>query len=210
MSNKKIAIVDFGMGNLAYRAHALMALNANHITSHNLSELAQADALILPGVGAFPQAMRNLKARGLDQFLHEHVLGQQKPFLGICLGMQLLARDSQEQELTAGLGWIDGHVVKLCAKRDLAVPHVGWNNISFQKNEPMFQHINTDPHYYFDHSFHMLSAEQDIIVAACEYGENIVSAIRKNNIFATQFHPEKSQKNGLKLIRNFLNFVEAS
>lgn len=195
------------MGNLGSVEQSLSFLKTRFITSNNPDELALADAYILPGVGAFPSAMEHIREMGIEQLLQTEVLENNKPFLGICLGMQLLANDSQEQGFTRGLGWIDAHVMKLAPAQNLNVPHVGWNNISFKPNELMFSDINPDPHYYFDHSFHFVCKDENLIVSRCDYGGDIISAIRKGHIFATQFHPEKSQRNGLKLIRNFLTYL---
>jgi glutamine amidotransferase len=206
MNPKMIVIVNYGMGNIGSVANALSYLGAKHFVSNSEQDLRRADALILPGVGAFGAAMENLKKLGLVEELTDQVLFKRKPFLGICLGMQLLAKDSVEQGFFIGLGWVDGHVLNLHPSDSFRVPHVGWNSVTIVRENPLFQKIEEKAHFYFDHSYHFQSNE-DIISAICEYGGTYAAAIQKGNIFATQFHPEKSQRNGLKLLRNFLNFI---
>lgn len=203
---KEIVIVNYGMGNLGSVENALRSLDGNFLTSNRRADIERADAIILPGVGAFGAAMENLRRLDLVDTLAEQVLARKKPYLGICLGMQILAKDSVEQGFFAGLGWVDGHVVLLPAD-DLSVPHVGWNDIAVREKNPLFARIDDEAHFYFDHSFH-LQCRPELVVATCAYGGQVVAAIRQDNIFATQFHPEKSQRNGLKLLRNFLNHVE--
>lgn len=207
MSKKTTMIIDYGMGNVGSVAHALHSLGNQCFLSSERSDFAKADAFILPGVGAFPAAMENLQKLQLIDELNKHVLAQKKPFLGICLGMQLLAQDSVEQGFSKGLGWIRGHVLQLAPQGDLRVPHVGWNNLNFCPDDCLFQKLDHEAHVYFDHSFH-LQCDKDLVVATCDYGNECVSAIHQDNIFAVQFHPEKSQRNGLKILRNFLNYVE--
>lgn len=206
---KQVVVVNYGMGNLGSVENALTALEANFITSDRRQDLEQADALILPGVGAFGAAMENLQRLGLVDALHEQVQGRRKPYLGICLGMQILAKDSVEQGFFTGLGWVDGHVVLLSSTEELSVPHVGWNTVSLLERSPLFTRIDEQAHFYFDHSFH-LQCDPRYVAAICDYGGPIVAAIRQENIFATQFHPEKSQRNGLKLLRSFLDYVESA
>ena len=201
-------IINYGMGNIGSVANALTSLGSDYFISGRKEDLHQADAYILPGVGAFPAAMENLRKLALIDELSEQILIREKPFLGICLGMQLLAKDSMEQGYSTGLGWIEGHVLKIEASNGLRVPHVGWNNVNFSQRMPLFRNIDEDSHFYFDHSFYFQTAS-DVVSAACNYGGRWAAAIQKGNIFATQFHPEKSQRNGLKLLRNYLNFVEA-
>lgn len=205
--HKKIAIIDYGMGNIGSVFNSLKKLGAQVISSNDLVELALADAYILPGVGAFPRAMENFHKLGLKPFLNEQILQRKKPLLGICLGMQLLAQDSEEDKLTEGLGWIEGHVLKLQPEDKRSVPHVGWNNLSFTQSSPLMKNIENNAHFFFDHSFQFVCKDNNAVAAVCNYGGDIVSVVQKNNIFATQFHPEKSQRNGLKLLRNFINYT---
>lgn len=207
MDKKKIVIIDYGMGNVGSVAGALEYLCGNYAVSSNKNDIRTADALILPGVGAFGAAMENLRNLDILDTLSEEVLENKKPFFGICLGMQLLAKDSVEQGFHKGFGWIDGHVLMMKPHKHFRVPHVGWNNVHFTQDNPFFERINEGAHFYFDHSFH-LSCKKDLVVATCNYGENYVAAIQRENIFASQFHPEKSQRSGLKMLRNFMNFIE--
>ena len=207
MATNKIAIVDYGMGNIGSVANALEFLGGNYFIAGSSKELERADAYILPGVGAFPAAMENLLKHGLADLLTEEVTIRKKPFLGICLGMQLIALDSVEQEGAAGLGWIDGHVVALEPYDNLRVPHVGWNNLSVVPGQELFQGIDAEAHFFFDHCF-FLQCSKELVIASSDHGISFVAAIREGNIFATQFHPEKSQRSGLKLLRNFLNYIE--
>ncbi len=208
MSDKKIVIIDYGMGNVGSVAAAIDYLQGNYLISNKRKDLAGADALILPGVGAFGAAIENLQDLGLVEELNQQVLMNKKPFFGICLGMQLLALDSVEQGYHRGFGWIEGHVIALKPEKKLRVPHVGWNNVNFDRSNLFFQRIDEGAHFYFDHSF-CLACKEDLIIATCDYGGTCVAAIQKENIFAVQFHPEKSQRNGLKMIRNFLNYIDA-
>ena len=207
MKKNRIVIIDYGMGNVGSVAGVLDYLGGNHSVSSDKSDIIAADAVILPGVGAFGAAMENLRKLGLLDVLSAEVLKNKKPFFGICLGMQLLAQDSIEQGFHKGFGWIDGHVLAMKPRDLFRVPHVGWNNVHFKQDNPFFGRISEEAHFYFDHSYH-LSCEQEVVVATCDYVERYVAAIQKKNIFATQFHPEKSQRNGLRILRNFLNFVK--
>ena len=204
-----IAIVNYGMGNLGSVEAAVKLLGVGCFISSEPQELADAEAFIMPGVGAFGQAMENLRAGKLDVLLHEQVIEQGKPLLGICLGMQLLATDSVEFSYTRGLGWIPGHVVAIQPNTMLPVPHVGWNQVVTSQPSCLFNNIEEGSHFYFDHSLYYDCAEPTAILATCEYGSPRVAALRMGNIFATQFHPEKSQRNGLKLLRNFFNYVDS-
>ena len=201
-------IIDYGMGNLRSVAHSLEILGADYNVSSKYNELKNAKAFILPGVGAFSQAVNNLKKLKLFDLLNHKVIDEEVPFLGICLGMQLTAKSSNEHGYSEGFGWVDGKVIKINSngKNDIRVPHVGWNNLLYDENSVLFKNISNFPDFYFDHSFQLICDEK-YVAATCEYGERITAAIQYNNIFATQFHPEKSQRNGLKLIRNFLNYT---
>lgn len=205
----KVMIVDYGMGNVGSVAHALDSLDAEHVVSGMKEDVATADAYILPGVGAFPAAMSNLRELGLVDALEEQVLGRRKPFLGICLGMQLLVEDSAEQGFSTGLGWIGGHVSAVEATDDLRVPHVGWNNLHLKREDPLFANVPEQTHLYYDHAFAVRCAD-DVVLATCDYGAEYVAAIRRDNIVGVQFHPEKSQRNGLRILRNFLRFAAGS
>ena len=198
----RIGIIDYGMGNIGSVRGALEYLRVEHVVSSDLNELARADAFILPGVGAFGVAMENLAARGLPGFLHQQVVVGGKYLLGICLGLQLLAQDSTEEGFHTGLGWIEGHVVALEPSPSTPVPHVGWSPVERRRDDPLFMGLDEHAHFYFDHSFHLVSEAHEV-TSWCAFDRPIVASIRRGNIMATQFHPEKSQRSGLKLIRNF-------
>ena len=198
-----IVIIDYGVGNFQSVANALAFLGYPFLVSSSPAAVASARMLILPGVGAFHEAMKNLAARNLIEPLREQVLTNKKPILGICLGMQVLASSSQEFGLHQGLGWIEGAVVRFADAPGFPLPHVGWNNLDIVQRDPLFSRVGEHPNYYFDHSFHF-ACDRRYVVATCRYGVEFVAAVRKENIFGTQFHPEKSQGNGLKLFRSFI------
>ncbi len=208
MLYKKIAIIDYGMGNIGSVKMALERLGADTITSSDLTELSCADAYILPGVGAFPQAILNLQKYGLFDFLNEQVIHKNKPILGICLGMHLMANESFEQGRTQGLGWIEGQVIPIDPVDKYHVPHVGWNDLLIARNDNLFNKIDYNAHFFFDHSYKFIVNNDKHILGYCKHGQNLVSVLRKGHIFATQFHPEKSQRNGLKMMRNYLNYID--
>jgi imidazole glycerol-phosphate synthase subunit HisH len=197
-----VAIIDYGMGNVASVRKALDFLRISSRITFDEKEIRESDHIILPGVGSFTQGMKNLASRNLVEILSEEVLIKKKPFLGVCLGMQLLIDYGSEPDTCKGLGWIAGEVIKLTPD-NLAVPHLGWNDISVI-NDQFFRDI-PDRDYYFIHSYHMKPSDRSVIAATVEYGEILVAAIQKDNIFATQFHPEKSQQAGLGLLRNFFS-----
>lgn len=208
MTHPSLTIVDYGMGNIGSVAHALDLLAGRYVVSNRPEALRDAAGIILPGVGAFAAAMTNLRALDLVDELSEQVRNRRKPFLGICLGMQLVAQDSVENGFSNGLGWIDGHVRAMEPPGRLRVPHVGWNGVARKPDHPLFARIEDNAHFYFDHSFHVV-CDPAMTIASCEYGEPCAAALQHDNILAVQFHPEKSQRNGLKLLRNFLNIVAA-
>ena len=204
--SKRIVIIDYKMGNTLSISNALEKLGYEAIISSDHDDINNADALILPGVGAFKEAMENIKANNLLDILNDNVINKSKPIFGICLGMQIMANSGQEMGDTQGFGWIDAKVEKI-ATPNVRVPHVGWNSIEVIKKEPLFTNIDSDIHFYFDHSFHFICDEK-YISSITSYKKPITASIQKENIFATQFHPEKSQIMGLKLMRNFLNYIE--
>lgn len=207
-SRKRVLVIDYGMGNLNSVVNALATLGYAARTSERKEDIANADAYVLPGVGAFGEAMKNLQRLDIVGLLAEQVLERRKPFLGICLGMQLMAEDSEELGFHKGLGWIRGHVLRIDQRDGIRLPHVGWNNVDVRGKQPLFENIATGSNYYFDHTYR-LECDPSNVLATCRYGSDIVAAVRHENIFATQFHPEKSQVKGLKLLRNFLNYAEA-
>ncbi len=207
MKQLRIVIIDYGLGNTFSVYNAIKFLGYYKIKiSDNEKIINEGDSLILPGVGAFDEAMKNLKERNLDLILNEQVLVKKKPILGICLGMQLLATSSEENGIHEGFNWIKGQVKKLNLSNDYAVPHVGWNNIFITKIEPIFTNNKHNSNFYFDHSYYF-DCDQQYISAYCDYEIKVTAAVQKDNMFGVQFHPEKSQTNGLKLFRGFFNSI---
>tara|TARA_B110000046_G_scaffold146835_1_gene154319 strand:- start:1693 stop:2292 length:600 start_codon:yes stop_codon:yes gene_type:complete len=196
-----VAIIDYGMGNVASVQKAVKALNIESVVTNNKAIIEKSHAIILPGVGSFKQGMRHLHDRDLVQTLTNEVKGNKKKFLGICLGMQLMSTIGTEPEPTNGLGWIDGKVVKLEIENQ-RIPHLGWNDISI-KNEKHFNSID-NLNFYFIHSYHFMVNDIEKVSSTVNYGVEIVSSITHENMLATQFHPEKSQESGLALLKNFL------
>jgi glutamine amidotransferase len=206
-STKQIALIDYGMGNLGSVKNALDFLGADVRVVDSGSDIAGASAYILPGVGAFGKAMQHLERGNLVGALNEEILGNKKPILGICLGMQLFAEGSTELGNHRGLGWIPGQVNLIDNQSGkMIVPHVGWNTLNFKPSEGLFKRIDGKTHFYFDHSYHFDTLPENRL-AVVDYGTPITAAVRKGNIFGVQFHPEKSATAGLKLLRNFLNLV---
>ncbi len=202
---KKVVITDYGMGNLDSVARAVQECGGHPVISHKAEDFEEAHYIILPGVGAFTTGMNHLSASGLNEILQEQVINQGIPFLGICLGMQLLATKGLEGGKTQGLGWIEGEVKRLEPDRpDIRIPHVGWNEVMFNKPSPLFEGITTDKDFYFVHSYHFSCKHPQEAIAHTPYCGNFVSAVNKDNIFGVQFHPEKSQRLGFHVLRNFL------
>lgn len=199
-----IAIVDYGLGNLRSVAGAVERVGFTPVITDNPETLAEANKLILPGVGAFGDGMRNLRSRGLDTLLTDLVVKKRTPILGICLGFQLMAQESYEFGHHQGLGWLDASIRKMPEGKDLRLPHVGWNDLFIKKPSILFDDLDEGALYYYVHSFYMDCHTPDAIIGECSYGEPFVAAVHQDNIYGTQFHPEKSQKNGLGLLMNFL------
>ncbi|MES2567361.1 MAG: imidazole glycerol phosphate synthase subunit HisH [Bacteroidota bacterium] len=200
-----IAIIDYGMGNVASIQKALNYLQLKSTVTSDHSQISDAECLILPGVGSFKQGMLNLRQRKLDDLLTKLVVTEKKSFLGICLGMQLIAEYGTEPEFCHGLGWIKGDVkkIELTGRR---VPHMGWNDIEIKK--PKFYEGIKSMDFYFIHSYHFIPQDESVIDSYVNYGTRLVSSIQYENIFATQFHPEKSQESGLKLLKNYFASVK--
>ena len=198
----EMLIIDYGVGNITSVRTALEALGVRYKVSSSPEDVAAAKAYILPGVGAFAEAMKNLESRGLVEPLRYEVLENKKPILGICLGMQVLAEDSTENGAHKGLGIIQGRVVRIEEREGFSVPHVGWNEVKVFQKDPLFSMLVSGARFYFDHSYHFETAPEHV-AAAAEYGGAITAAVQHGNIFGVQFHPEKSQTAGLKLLRAF-------
>lgn len=195
-----VAIIDYGMGNVASVQKALNFLNIKNIITNEHDLIKKSSVIILPGVGSFAQGMENLNQRKLVKLLTDEVLISKKPFLGICLGMQLIMASGNEPYECKGLGWIEGEVKKL-ELLNLNIPHMGWNNIQVINNKYYDKLENSD--FYFIHSYHVKISNVQDIAATVNYGFDVVASVQKDNIFATQFHPEKSQAAGLSLLKTF-------
>ncbi len=197
-----IAIVDYGAGNIFSVKNALDYLGLESKLTDDVAEIEAADKIILPGVGAFPAAMKMLKSKGLDKFLCEQA--QKKPLLGICLGMQMLLSKSYEFEECEGLNLIEGEVDRIDAP-DLIIPHMGWNKLEIENDCPLLQNLGDEPFVYFVHSYAAKCADKDL-AAWCEYGGRVPAMVWDGkNVYGAQFHPEKSGEVGLQILRNFGN-----
>jgi len=203
-----VTIIDYGSGNLHSIAKAVehVAINETVIVSDKAEDIAKADRIILPGVGAFGDCIRGLsKHPDIIETLQEAVIKKERPFLGICVGMQMLADVGLEHGAHHGLGWFHGEVVPIPSDGTLKIPHMGWNQLDFVNAEhPILSNINNGDHAYFVHSYHFECKDKKQIIATTHYGKNLAAIIAKDHMVATQFHPEKSQKTGLTLLHNFL------
>jgi glutamine amidotransferase len=202
---QRVAIVDYGLCNLDSVRRAFETLGAAPFVTDSPGELEAADRIVLPGVGAFPDAMRGLRARGLDDALGALVLDEGVPFLGVCLGMQLLAAVGHEVEECKGLGWVEAEVVRLRGGPGERVPHVGWNEVRAARGSALFAGIPEGADFYFVHSYVVRCADGADVAATTPYCGGFTSAVQRGNVFGVQFHPEKSQGWGLRLLRNFLS-----
>lgn len=200
-----VAIVNYGMGNLHSVYHKLSFPNVHPIVTSDSKEILNADKIILPGVGHFGKAMCNLKEQGLYDVLNEAVLVKKTQILGICLGMQLLANESEEGN-THGFGWVNARVVKFRIEDKVRykIPQTGWNTATICKESNLFQGIENNSEFYFLHSFHYAETCKEDKLTTTEFEYEYVSAVEKDNIFGTQFHPEKSHRQGLQLFKNFI------
>ncbi len=206
MADKSITVVDYGMGNIWSVLSALRYLGSNPIVSNDPDEVCRADALVLPGVGSFRKAMNTLRATGLDQAILEAVKMRGSKILGICLGMQMLGSRGTEDGDTAGLGLIPNRVERFTPQElgKNKIPHIGFNAVRNSQRDSLFRNLPETADFYFVHSYRMLHEGQEGNTATCTYGIDFLAAFEVDNIYGTQFHPEKSQTNGLILLRNFL------
>jgi imidazole glycerol-phosphate synthase subunit HisH len=199
------AIVDYGMGNLDSVARAVEECGGSPMVTSDPHDLARAAAIILPGVGAFAEGMRNIRERGLDQALHEQVDENEVPLLGLCLGMQLLATAGHEGDDVAGLGWIEAEIERLePTEEGERIPHVGWNEVYPARTTKLFAGVDPGKDFYFVHSYHMVCRHSDDIVATTPYCGSFASAVGRDCVWGVQFHPEKSRRSGFQLLTNFL------
>lgn len=200
-----ISIVNYGLGNVHAILNIYKRLNIDVAIVSSPDELTSGEKIILPGVGAFDGAMKRLNESGLRDILDEMVIGESKPVLGICVGMQLMASKSEEGT-SKGLGWIDGEVKKFEAsdgKRKVYLPHMGWNNVQPCRNDSLFKDLDSEARFYFLHSYYFVPHIEDDVLAVTEYNGLFPSSVNSNNIFGVQFHPEKSHQWGIKLLKNF-------
>ena len=205
----KVAIIDYSMGNVASVSQAFLSLGYQCVIGNSYEVLKESDALILPGVGAFSEGMSQLHKSGLVNLLSRFVIDEKKPFLGICLGMQLIFNSSEEFGYTQGLSWVNGTVKKLDIPAHAFLPHVGWNDLHAKKDTKLYKGIKENIDVYFDHSF-CVDCDSELVTASTDYYGEVPASISVDNIHATQYHPEKSQRVGLKVLRNFMNYVEAN
>ncbi len=198
-----VAIIDYDAGNIKSVEKAIDYLGEEAVITRDRDTILGADRVILPGVGAFGDAMDKLRTYGLDKVIQE-VVGQNTPFLGICLGLQLLFESSEESEGVEGLGILKGKVVRLPEESDLKIPHIGWNSLKYPNPGRLFTGIAEDSYVYFVHSYYLQAKDPSIVTATTEYGTLIHASVEQGNVFACQFHPEKSSEVGMQILKNFL------
>ena len=198
-----IAMIDYDAGNIKSVEKALQKLGAEVVITKDPEVILSAEKVILPGVGAFGDAMGNLKKYGLDTVIHQ-VVEKGTPFLGICLGLQLLFERSDETPGVEGLGILKGEILRIPEKDDLKIPHMGWNSLHLQNEGRLFQGLPEQSYVYFVHSYYLKAAELEIVKATTDYSVNIHASVEKGNVFACQFHPEKSSDVGLQILKNFV------
>ena len=199
-----IAIIDYDAGNIKSVEKALAALSAETVVTRDAETILQADKVILPGVGSFGDAMEKLHRYGLVSIIRQ-VIDRGTPFLGICLGLQLLFESSEESPGVAGLGILEGKILRIPERDNLKVPHIGWNSLCFPNKGRLFSGIPEEPYVYFVHSYYLEAKDAGIVTAVSEYGVQIHASVECGNVFACQFHPEKSSDTGLSILRNFVN-----
>lgn len=197
-----ITIIDYGMGNIGSILNMLKRIGVRAIVSSKIEDIEDANRLILPGVGAFDNGISNLGERKLTTILNKKVIGDKIPILGICLGMQLLTKSSEEGNLK-GLGFINAKTIKFKFNNNLKIPNMGWNFIKQEKKSKLFLGLDRNSRFYFVHSYYVVCENKEDIIATTDYGLIFVSAFERKNIFGVQFHPEKSHKFGMQLLKNF-------
>lgn len=199
------AIIDYDAGNIRSVEKALLALGEEAIVTRDKDIILSADRVILPGVGAFGDAMNKIRGYGLEDVIKE-VINKGTPFLGICLGLQLMFERSDESKGVSGLGILKGEILRIPDEPGLKIPHIGWNSLKYPNQGKLYMGIPEQSYVYFVHSYYLKAEEDDIVVAATEYGNTLIHAsVEKNNVFACQFHPEKSSEVGLTILKNFIN-----
>ena len=203
----RVAVVDYGMGNLDSVSRALEECGGRPLVTSDQRDLTAAAAVVLPGVGSFAKGMQNIRDRGLDEILIDDVVYNGVPLLGLCLGMQLLASEGSEGDDTRGLGLIPGRVERMDAQ-GLRVPHVGWNEVQQTRDHPLFRSISSGADFYFVHSYVLRCDDPGDVIATVPYGGDIVAGVARCSVAGVQFHPEKSQRSGFQLLRNFLESAE--
>lgn len=204
-----IAIIDYDAGNIKSVEKALLALGEQAAVTRDSEKILGADGVILPGVGAFGDAMKRLESYGLVETIHQ-VAERQIPFLGICLGLQLMFDSSEESPGVQGLGLLPGRIVRIPDDGGLKVPHIGWNNLKYPHPGRLFRGLPEDAYVYFVHSYYLQAQEESIVKATTEYGALIHASVERDNLFACQFHPEKSSSIGMKILQNFMEVVKES
>lgn len=204
MFYKKLVIIDYKMGNISSVYNALKYLNIPVQLTNNKKKIKESSGIILPGVGSFGDAVKNIKELNIFELLITE-LNKGKPYLGICLGLQLLFERSEEYKKCKGFSIFKGEVVRF-KEKGIKIPHIGWNQILIKRKNPMYKNIKNNSYFYFVHSYYAKPKDNNIVSTTTFYGEEFVSSIYKDNIYAVQFHPEKSQEDGLKLIKNFADF----
>lgn len=197
------AIIDYDAGNIRSVEKALQALGEEAIVTRDRETILKADRVILPGVGAFGDAMDKIRSYGLEEVIKE-VVANKTPFLGICLGLQLMFERSDESDGVPGLGLLKGEILRIPDAPRLKIPHIGWNSLTYPNKGRLYEGIPENSYVYFVHSYYLKAGEDDIVVAATQYGTEIHASVEKDNIFACQFHPEKSSDVGLTILKNFI------
>ena len=202
-----VAVIDYDAGNIKSVEKAVIALGGDVRVTRNREEILRADHVILPGVGAFGDAMEKLHRYGLVDVIMETVQAH-IPFLGICLGLQLLFESSEESEGVKGLGILPGRIVRLPEETGLTIPHIGWNSLRYPNKGRLFEGISEESYVYFVHSYYLKAEEPGIVTATTEYAAHIHASVEKGNVFACQFHPEKSSEVGMRILRNFMQVTK--